>query len=116
MESYVDTNYRPTIAEVVMSDFESQAKEIQNIIMMAQKAVLDSTSKINLDEMRCNRIRDDVAHLIVIDGGKFQQIQNRTASPFLSITQQNPQRRSRARLFETAPADKQSGSFFNFNN
>jgi hypothetical protein len=92
---------------------------------------MDSSSKLNLDQTRYNRICDDFAHLIIVEDAAISSKQHtssyiaptRPGPPFLTVTQNLPEqnnrsRMSRSKLFSQKPSEDSGkiGSFFNFNN
>jgi hypothetical protein len=53
----VDTaEYRASIAQIVMSDFESELIDINNIIRNAESFIVETACKLTIDEGRCRRI------------------------------------------------------------
>jgi hypothetical protein len=90
----------------VTSDFEAQTKEIQTIILNAQKTLMDGVSKLHIDQNRYNRICDDVAHLVMVEdtlkpARQHSQAQFIQAPPRFTLRNSHPTRTEQP--FENVP-------------
>lgn len=90
-----------------MSDFESELVDINHLVRNAESIAVEMACRLTIDDARCKRVCEDIAHLICIADGQLRREASRLNISVQQPLQQQPMQQLMLNLVQQSPIKQQ---------